>query len=225
MQEGSWFQKALTDFTREAAVGGAIRHLTDLGYTVEEIGEEIAFPISRDSLQRAVWQRLLNTGMILCEEPWVRRTVQPAEFVREYDKYGRPSFRCVTKTASEEGGNGQEAEWRELKLSAEKGLDLLLHEKTAENGVENSYISCEFGGIATEEPGRFREMLQALDERQREYVEGLPWDRGRVYHRLTSYMTDLILRLYHKGMYCGKGYFLRTREWVEVSVANREGYC
>lgn len=37
MQEGSWFQKALTNFTREAGVGGAVRHLTDLGLSLIHI--------------------------------------------------------------------------------------------------------------------------------------------------------------------------------------------
>ena len=34
MSENRYFQKALSDFTYDAASGGAIRHLTDTGYTV-----------------------------------------------------------------------------------------------------------------------------------------------------------------------------------------------
>lgn len=45
MSEQDYFKNALSDFTFEAACGGAIRHLADLGYTVSQIKEQLAFPL------------------------------------------------------------------------------------------------------------------------------------------------------------------------------------
>ena len=44
MAEQEYFKNALSDFTYEAASGGAIRHLADLGYTVKQICEQLSFP-------------------------------------------------------------------------------------------------------------------------------------------------------------------------------------
>ena len=87
MQENSYFQKALADFTQEAASGGAIRHLADLGYTVEEIRKELAFPTSLSRIRRMVWERLLDTGVILREAPGTGAVREKVAYDREYDKY------------------------------------------------------------------------------------------------------------------------------------------
>lgn len=217
MQEGAWFQKALTNFTRETANGGAIRHLADLGYTVEEIRRELAFPASYESVRNMVWKHLVDAGIVLCEDPRGRQAAaQQIEFVREYDRYGKPSFRRVTKAARQEDAGGPNVKWRERRLFQGEELGALLRDQTAENGVENSYLSCDFGEMRAKEPGRYEEMLQALEKRQREYVEGLPWEKGRVYHRLTPGMTEIVLRLYRAGRYQGICCFLRTGEWVEI---------
>ena len=44
MSEQDFFKSALSNFTHEAASGGAIRHLADLGYTVDWITRELTFP-------------------------------------------------------------------------------------------------------------------------------------------------------------------------------------
>lgn len=217
MQEGAWFQKALRDFTRETANGGAIRHLADLGYTVEEIRRELAFPASYESVGNMVWKHLLDTGVVLCEDPRERRAAAlRAEFVREYDRYGKPSFRRVAKDVSTDDAGRPIVKWRERRLSQGEELGAFLRDQTAENGVENSYLSCDFGEMRAKEPGRYEEMLQMLEKRQREYVEGLPWEKGRVYYRLTPGMTEIALRLCQAGIYRGICCFLKTGEWVEI---------
>lgn len=219
MQEGAWFQRALTNYTREAANGGAIRHLADLGYTVEEIRRELAFPASYESVRSMVWKHLTDAEIVLCQDPRERRAAaQSVEFVREYDRYGKPSFRRVAKEALPESAGGPQTEWRERRLAGGERLEALLRDKAKENGAENSYASCDFGRIAAEDPGRFEELLQALEKRQREYVEGLPWERRRVYHRLTPGMTEIVLRLCRAGRYRGICCFVKTGEWVEIGL-------
>ena len=51
-----YFEEALSNFTREFAYGGAIRHLVDLGYTVDRIVKEMQYPIPRESIEKIVDQ-------------------------------------------------------------------------------------------------------------------------------------------------------------------------
>lgn len=58
MEEEShgYFEQALSNFTKDFAYGGAIRHLVDRGYTVDMIIKEFNYPISRESIEKIVNQ-------------------------------------------------------------------------------------------------------------------------------------------------------------------------
>ena len=47
-----------SNFTKDFAYGGAIRHLVDHGYTVDRIIKEFDYPISRESIEKIVNQYL-----------------------------------------------------------------------------------------------------------------------------------------------------------------------
>lgn len=228
MQEHRYFQEALSDFTQETANGGAIRHLADLGYTVRRIMETLDFPASYERVQRAVWEHLVRTGVILLEEPgggrgtaqeegaaqWESAARKKRTYVREYDQYGKTSFRLV----EEEETAAEAIHWKERRLengagSAGKRLEIL-REKLRENGVDNSYMSCDFGLDAVRNPERLERMLKALHESQREYLAGLPWERRRVYHRLDSRMREVLFRLCEKGLYQGECFFSGTKDKI-----------
>ena len=49
-----YFEEALSNFTKDFAYGGAIRHLVDHGYTVDQIIKEFHYPISRESIEKIV---------------------------------------------------------------------------------------------------------------------------------------------------------------------------
>ena len=53
MAKPDYFKNALANFTFEAACGGAIRHLTDSGYSVTQIMERLQFPTSYDRVQKS----------------------------------------------------------------------------------------------------------------------------------------------------------------------------
>ncbi len=229
MQENSYFQKALADFTQEAASGGAIRHLADLGYTVEEIQRELAFPTPISRIRRVVWEHLLDTGVVLREVPGTGAVREKVAYVREYDQYGKPSFRRVAASDQHVGNSTRQAGaametyetmqacgsmpgWKILEVPVQEAFPALLSRKIAENGEEYAYVSCDFGIIAAKEPERFARMLQTLEGRQRAYVEGLPWEERRVYHRLVPRLAAGILRLQEAGLYEGELYFLKTGE-------------
>ena len=49
-----YFRDALTNFTRDFAYGGAIRHLVDRGYSVQNIIDEFHYPLSREVIEKIV---------------------------------------------------------------------------------------------------------------------------------------------------------------------------
>ena len=229
MQEYGYFQKALADFTHEAASGGAIRHLTDMGYTVKQIAALLDFPTPYERVQKGVWERLLETRVIVTEEPGSggrqreehylqerRGSANKAKYVREYDQYGKASFRRVEEVQEEEAVIcWKEYHWEAGVYRLEE-LSARLREKRQKNGENRSYMSCEFGVVSWREPEAFQAMLEVLQERQREYLIGLPWERRRVYHRLDSRMMEILLSLYEKGMYQGECLFMETKDRIMI---------
>lgn len=207
VSEQSYFQNALSNFTHEVASGGAIRHLTDLGYTAKQIAGQLDYPTPFSRVRQDVWQRLIETDVILLEEPGSGKK-EKTSYVREHDKFGRSSFRRVVEAAGEENAP---VCWREIHVEREgERFPRILQEKFDENGEACSYVSCEFGLLAYREPGHFQRLLQLLEKEHREYVEGLPWKTGRVYHRLNNRMRSILLRLYESGEYSGICFFIKT---------------
>ena len=223
MERQRYFENALGDFTFEAACGGEIRHLVDLGYTVGQIAERLSYPVSYGRVQQAVWKYLTDTGVVLLEEPGKGVQREAPVFVKEDDKFGKPSFRRVNGNAGEK----KEICWKERSFSGKgaRELALFLMEECKRNGEEHSYISCSFGC-----KGQRREQaLQGLEERQREYIQGLPWEGKVVYHRLDCRMREITVRLYgmegHPEGYHDRGrvygescYFMETEEKVRISL-------
>lgn len=226
MAEQEYFKSALSDFTYEAASGGAIRHLADLGYTVKQISGQLSFPTPYGRVQKTVWQRLLETGILLAEEPGSgkRRSGGRAEYVMERDKYGRTSFRlAAAKDGREKAG---EICWKERKFGegggSGRGLAVYLADKYKENNGE-AYISCSFGLLLRKEPAAVETVLAALNERQREYITGLPWEEKLCYHRLDQRMQEIAVKLYHAGKLRETCFFMKTGEKVTVEPQGRSG--
>ena len=128
MEPVSPFQSALSDFTYEAASGGAVRQWTDLGYTVKQIMEKLDFPTPFPWVQKQVWERLTQTGAILLEEPGSPRQTQ--DFVWECDQYGRRSFRRIIKPVEGE----RPICWKEVSVGSLLSLHPFLREEIKENG-------------------------------------------------------------------------------------------
>ncbi len=229
MQEYGYFQKALADFTYEAASGGAIRHLADMGYTVKQIAAQLDFPAPYERIQKGVWERLIETGVILTAEPGsggrqgvdkypqqTGGTGRKAKYVQEYDQYGKASFRRVEEVQEEEAAVcWKECAWEAGRNRMEE-FSQRLWRKKQENGESRSYMSCEFGLISLRNPKEYEVMLHVLQERQREYLIGLPWERRRVYHRLDSRMMEILLRLCEEGMYRGECFFMESKDKIII---------
>lgn len=214
MSERDFFRDALSDFTFEAASGGAIRHLTDLGYTVKQISERLTYPTPYERVRKAVWQRMLDTGIILTQEPGSGEACRKAEYAVEHDKYGRTSYRLL---AAQDIKTGMSS-WKERRYSREKNGSLAeyLAKMCDRNGEENAYISCDFGIWLRREPEKLSAVMQTLNERQREYLSGLIWEDKVCYHRLNQRMREIIVKLYENGQYHGTCFFLKTAEKAEL---------
>ena len=209
MSEPDYFKNALSNFTFENACGGAIRHLTDLGYTVKQITEQLDFPTSYERVQKAVWQRLLDTGVICLTPPGNGEVIERSEYVRDYDKYGKVSFRKVNLPVTKK----EAVCFKESHFDPENNFSSFLKEKCTQNGQNTSYMSCDFGLMQAE---KFQELLLLLDEKQQEYLAGLPWAHQICYHRLDLRMREILIRLQEGGSYQGTCFFLETKEKIHL---------
>lgn len=214
MSEQKYFRQALQNFMFDAASGGAVRHLADRGFTVDEIMKALDFPTPYDRVQQTVWEHFLDTGYILLEEPGLEKQEETYAYVTDYDQYGRKSFRRVTVSERCQ----RAVFWKERAHEAgdPQPLSDVLARACAANGIEASYISCDFGLRLGREPERFLQQLQTLDVPLREYVTGIPWERRLVYHRLDERMQEIVVNLYARGAYQGSCYFLKTGEKLRV---------
>ena len=95
-------------------------------------------------------------------------------------------------------------------------LAVLLRHKRDANGQEHACVSFDFGLASRKEPEKYEAMLSALEEDQREYVSGLPWEGRRVYHKLNFRGMEMLIQLYEAGQYQGECYFLKTREILQI---------
>jgi len=238
MVEQEYFRKALSDFTFDVASGGAIRHLADRGYTVSQIKDMLDFPTPLERVGQAVWQHMVDTGRLMFAEPEAGNQREQYTYVLEYDAYGKSSYRRVTvqerdarpvrwKERQFSGGEDRELSQnrdkavsagagRELSGNGGKPLSVFLAEKCAENGEEYSYVSCDFGLRSRREPEKYQQVMKLLEESQRDYILGLPWERRLVYHRLDDRMRGIIARLYEAGEYHGTCYFVKTEEKIQL---------
>ena len=89
------FNQALGQFVTEMASGGAIRHLSDLGYTVDEIVQKLDYPTPKEKVAEIVFQYYIDTGKVCLAEP--REEVEKTSFVKDQGAYGRTSMRKVVE--------------------------------------------------------------------------------------------------------------------------------
>lgn len=95
MDGADMFQTALSNFATDVACGGAIRHLTDIGYTLNQIVERLDYPTPRTKAQRIMMDCLYESRVLLREEPSAKLFAAKDDFVQEQDALGRRSMRKV----------------------------------------------------------------------------------------------------------------------------------
>ena len=221
--EGEVFRKALSNMTLEAACGGAVRHLADAGYTAGQIRERLDYPASFGQIQNLLYRHLCDTCVILEEAPDRTFPREKPQYVLEYNSYGKPSYRRagnLTGRGQGEAGGADDIPWKELVFEKEcfgagpgrAELDSFLRRRMAAEEESGVYLSCDFGIPQS----RAAAGVALLNDRQREYLEGIPWPRRRVYHRLDGRMREILCSLYEKGAYEGVCYFGKQKEKIRI---------
>ncbi|MGN0159617.1 MAG: hypothetical protein ACI39W_10895 [Brotaphodocola sp.] len=213
MSEERYFEKALSNFTYEAASGGAIRHLFDSGFTVQQIVNLLKYPTPFDRVQKTVWEHMVQSGMILLEKPGTEEVEENVSYRTEFDRYGKRSFRQV-RTPSEKK---QVLCWKERTFMGGPFFHLQdsLAELCEKNGEKTAYVSCDFGVRIQRDMPDFESELRMLDDRQKEYILGIPWKPMVVYHRLNSRMREIVGQMYENGRYHGVCYFSELEEMMK----------
>lgn len=69
MGDEKYFEAALSDFVFDVAAGGAIRHLVNKGYSVEQIMRELSYPVPRAKVEKAVYRHLMESRILLTKLP------------------------------------------------------------------------------------------------------------------------------------------------------------
>ena len=68
-EKKGYFEAALSDFVFDVAAGGAIRHLADRGHSVEQIMDELSYPVPRAKVEKAFYRYLLESGILIKRLP------------------------------------------------------------------------------------------------------------------------------------------------------------
>ena len=89
MAENEYFKQALSSFAMDMASGGAIKHLTNQGYTVQQIVNKLDFPTPYEKVQELVWKQMIENGCLLLEEPGNGTEHEKVDYIQETDSLGR----------------------------------------------------------------------------------------------------------------------------------------
>ncbi len=214
MGEQDYFKKALSNFMYDAACGGAICHRADMGDTVRKITEELDFPMPYAKVQQAVWKHYIETSVILLEEPGMGKESEQYQYVKEQNKYGTTSFRRIKVSKDA----GKVIDWKTKTFQAQEKdtIGKYIEDRFLKNREACAYMSCDFGRIQYKDGKQYEKILQILPPKQREYIEGLPWELGRCYHKLDKRMEEILLCLCGQEMYRGTVYFFGLEERIEI---------
>ncbi len=87
-QKGGYFQAALSDFMFDVAAGGAIRHLTDRGHSVEQIMKELDYPVARSKVEKAVYRHLVESGILMSGLPGENEKIRVYNLWSDQEKDG-----------------------------------------------------------------------------------------------------------------------------------------
>lgn len=143
------FAKALINFTMDVAAGDAIRHLTDIGYGPSDIQKALTYPAPVPYIGKTMYEHLLNTNIIVLDDPAIQKPAKPYEFVLEQNEYGRTSYRRVPKNTPED--------------TARKPED---------------YICVSFGSDKYKHTQLLEDNKNSFSSKEWDYLMNIPWPRG-----------------------------------------------
>lgn len=187
----SYFEEALSDFMYDAASGGAIRHLTDLGYSVDQMMEALSYPTPRERVRKTVYRYMLEAGLLLRELPQGSDLRNVTLWISDTVKADNDLYQKIKANGADH-----------CYISCPFGMWRQNEGTASEQNVFSDRLSC-------------------LNKREREYIAGIPWEDRLMYHRLNSRMREIGRKLLLNGIPgCGY-YFLKTGEIVGAIMPER----
>jgi hypothetical protein len=200
-----FFRDALANFTYSAASGDAIEHLAEHGYMPQEIQKMLDFPTPYQRVQETFWKYLVEKKIIVEEKSQLGKKREESHFVTDYDSYGRKSFRKVVEHEEGESSAADVDTFHQVTYTpATHGMFASFLKECC---TFETYVSCDFG-LLTES------FLEPLTEKQRLYMEGVPWKRKIVWHLLEQRMMEILPVLYEQSSYHGMLLLLQKKEQV-----------
>lgn len=97
-----------------------------------------------------------------------------------------------------------------------------VYEHMTKNGEEKSYLYCPFGEWKKNDHLQLEERLMPLNQREKEYIMGIPFAKDEMYHRLTGRMYEIAVKLVAAGTLEGKFYFFQEKKILVCSGKSAE---
>lgn len=154
--EPRYFEAALSDFIHEMTSAGAIRHLVDAGYSIEQIMKELDYPTPRGRVEQTVNQYMKESGILLSALPIETETMVQC-------RLNQPSIKELSNVLQEKIKiNGIENSYMSCPFGvyAKSGHDILKQRLSCLTNREQEYIL----GIPWEQD----EMYHRLNDRMLE---------------------------------------------------------
>lgn len=89
------FNSSLSNFIKDSAVGGAVRHLADLELSPKEILNRLDYPVPLSTITEIMWKHYIDSGTICIDKPDENTTIEKISYVEESGAYGRRYMRRV----------------------------------------------------------------------------------------------------------------------------------
>lgn len=193
-QQQKYFEEALSNMTYDSASGGAIRHLVDMGYSINQIMEHLDYPTPRSRVEETVFCYMTESGMLIESLPIPEEQFQKINIRADSRKNLSLAIRERIKK------NGEKNTY--LLCSCGKWRRIL-------NDMEKHGVS---GLDLHTEPNIF----QNLTSREREFLLGIPWKGEDMYYRITDRMLEIAIELALSGEAI-QFYFLQYREMLCIA--------
>lgn len=135
-EEPRYFEDALSDFIHEMTSAGAIRHLVDAGYSVEQIMNTLDYPTPRERVEQTVYRYMTESGILLTRLP------MKEEAMRRYN-LKHPSIKELSDILREKmDRNGIERSYASCPFGAygKKDTELLRGQLSCLTSREQEYI-------------------------------------------------------------------------------------
>ncbi len=149
----------------DEAYGGAIRHLTDLGYSASAIKKNLTFPAPMEVISELMYRRLLETKEIILILPETPETLYQTEYVQDVNDVGRKSFRKVeTPIGTVDPTDYVACDWGRMKYKDAQAFEEFLQKLDVEDAEYIRGISWPLQTIYHKRNERIERIMQNYEK-------------------------------------------------------------